>query len=245
MNKYGLLGKSLSHSFSKSFFDDFFLKNKIDAEFVTVEIDEIEKVNEVFNQQFSGLTVTIPYKEAIMPYLDELSEEAKLIGAVNVVKFVGSKKVGYNSDVFGFHQSIKPFLTNKHERALILGSGGASKAVSFVLKSLGIDVIYGVRNPQKSDEYSLESINNHMLNACKVVVNCTPVGTFPKVNESIGIPFDFLTDDHLVIDLIYNPPKSLFLNKAEISGATILNGETMLREQALRAWDIWNESPSK
>lgn len=244
MNRYGLLGKSLTHSFSKSFFDDFFLKNKIEAEFVNIEMNDIEAINDVFNQHFLGLTVTIPFKEVILPYLDELSDEARQIGAVNVVQFVGDQKIGCNSDAFGFHQLIKPFLMNKHERALILGSGGASKAVSFVLKSLGVDVIYGVRTPEKPGEYSLESVNNYMLNACKVIVNCTPVGTFPNVSECIDIPFNALTDDHLVIDLIYNPAKTLFLEKAENAGATILNGETMLREQALKAWDIWNESQS-
>lgn len=240
MKKFGLVGKSLGHSFSKTFFEEFFRKNSIDAEFVNVEIDSIDKIKAVFEQDFTGLTVTIPYKEAIISFLDELSVEAKEIGAVNVIQFEKGKTIGHNSDAYGFKQSIKPFLTNLHERALILGTGGASKAIAYVFKSIGLDVIYCSRNPLGPMEFSYESINEHMLNACKVVVNCTPVGTFPNVDEVLPFPFDELTPDHLVIDLIYNPKKTKFLYEAEKHGATILNGESMLKEQALKAWEIWN-----
>ena len=240
MRKYGLLGKTLNYSFSKRFFEDYFQKNNIDARFDNYEIPSIDSIDEVFAQNLSGLTVTIPYKEAIIQLLDSISDEAKAIGAVNVVQFKDGQMVGHNTDAFGFHQSIKPFLTFHHERALILGTGGAAKAVAHVFRSLGIDVIFCSRNPQGRNQFLYSEINEHMLNACKVIVNCTPLGTFPNVDECIEIPFNHLTAEHLVIDVVYNPPKSEFLIRSEIAGATILNGESMLRHQALRAFEIWN-----
>ncbi|MCE2682720.1 MAG: shikimate dehydrogenase family protein [Flavobacteriia bacterium] len=240
MRKYGLLGKTLNYSFSKRFFEEYFEKNDIDARFDNYEIPSMDSVDEVFAQNLSGLTVTIPYKEAIIPFLDSVSDEAKAIGAVNVIQFKHGQKVGHNTDAFGFHQSIKPFLTFHHERALILGTGGAAKAVAHVFRSLGIDVIYCSRIPQGRNQFSYSEINEHMLNACKVIVHCTPLGTFPNVDEYISIPFNHLTTEHLVIDLVYNPPKSELLTRAEKAGATILNGESMLRHQALRAFEIWN-----
>lgn len=241
MKSYGLVGKTLGYSFSKTFFEEYFKKNSIDAEFNNYEIDRIELISDVFTKDISGLTITIPYKEAIIPYLDELSTEAKAIGAVNVVQFKEQKKIGHNTDAFGFKQSIKPFLTNLHERALVLGTGGASKAITYVFRSIGIDVIFLSRNPNGPKEFSYDELNEHMVKACKVVVNCTPIGTFPNVDECIDFPFEFLTKDHLVVDLIYNPAKTKFLQCAEKNGATILNGESMLKEQALKAWAIWNE----
>jgi shikimate dehydrogenase len=240
MRNYGLLGKTLNYSFSKKFFEDFFEKHHLEAHFENYEIPSIENVAEVFTLSVNGLAVTIPYKETIIPYLDVLSEEAKEIGAVNVVQFKDGQKIGHNTDAFGFHQSIKPFLTFHHERALILGTGGASKAVAHVFRSLGIDVLFCSRDPKGRNQFPYSEVNNHMLNACKVIVNCTPLGTFPNVDECIELPFEYLTEDHLVIDLVYNPPKSLFLQRAEAAGATILNGESMLRHQALKAFEIWN-----
>mgnify|MGYP002632018210 CR=1 FL=1 len=241
MKTYGLIGEKLDYSFSKTFFDDYFNKNSVDAAFINLEIPTIDSITEVFKKDISGLTVTIPYKETIIPFLDEITSEAKEIGAVNVIQFKDGKRIGHNSDAYGFQQSIKPFLTNLHERALILGTGGASKAVAHVFKSIGIDVIFCSRNPSGPKEFSYDLLNEHMVNACKVIVNCTPIGTFPNVDESIDFPFQFLTKDHLVVDLIYNPAKTKFLQKAEEVGATILNGESMLKEQALKAWEIWNE----
>ena len=241
MKIYGLLGQSLGYSFSKSFFEEYFRKNAIEACYSNFELQSLATLNEVFQSNLSGLNVTIPYKESILPFLDDLSLEAREIGAVNVVKFLNGKKIGYNTDAYGFQQSIKPFLTNKHERALILGTGGASKAVTFVLKSIGIDVIYCSREPKSSNEFLYSEINEHMLNACKVIVNCTPIGTFPNTEDMVAFPFEWLTSDHLVVDLIYNPSKTKFLQKAEENGAVILNGESMLKEQSLKAWEIWNE----
>lgn len=239
----GLLGKSLSHSFSKPFFEAYFASNQLNATYSNFEIETIEHVSTVFAVEgLTGFNVTIPYKEAILPFLDELSPEAKEIGAVNTVKIVNGKKIGYNTDAFGFQQSIKPFLTNLHEKALVLGTGGASKAVAYVLKNIGIDVLYVTRNPSNSNEFSYEQINEYMLKACKLVVNTTPVGTFPNIEESPAFPFEFLSNEHLVVDLIYNPAETLFLKSAKEAGATILNGESMLKEQALKSWQIWNSN---
>lgn len=237
--KYGLIGKSLGHSFSKSFFENYFEKNEIDSSYSNIELESIQDFKSIDNS-FNGFNVTIPYKESIIPFLDELSEEAKAIGAVNVVQFIDGKKVGHNTDAFGFHQSIKPFLTNKHERAMILGTGGASKAVSFVLNKLGLNVIFISRNPSEENEFNYDDINEHMINACKLIVNTTPVGTFPDINDCVLFPFEHLTQDHLVIDLIYNPIKTSFLNQAENNDASIINGETMLKQQALKSLQIWN-----
>jgi len=238
--KFALLGKTLGHSFSKKFFTEHFAKTAIEATYENIELADISDVKNVLTQDFNGFNVTIPFKESIIPFLDELSPEAKVIGAVNTVKLVNGKAIGYNTDAFGFQQSIKPFLTNLHDRALILGTGGASKAVAFVLKNIGIDVLYVSRNPSKPNEFSYTDINEYMLSACKLIVNTTPIGTFPNITESPIFPYQFLTAEHLVVDLIYNPSETLFLHQAKQAGATILNGESMLKEQALKSWEIWN-----
>lgn len=238
--KFALLGKTLSHSFSKLFFTEHFTKIGIEASYTHIELAEISDVENLLKENFSGFNVTIPYKESIIPYLDELSPEAKVIGAVNTIAFRNGKSIGYNTDAFGFQQSIKPFLTNLHEKALILGTGGASKAVAFILKNIGIDVLYVSRNPSKPIEFSYSDINEHMLRACKLIIKTTPVGTFPSITECPSFPFQHLTSEHLVVDLIYNPAETLFLQHAKQSGATILNGESMLKEQALKSWEIWN-----
>ena len=238
--KFGLLGRKLGHSFSEAFFTRYFEEKGIDAVYSNYEIDSIEQIQEVFMHELSGLNVTVPYKESVIPFLDELSPEATAIGAVNVIKFADGKRIGHNSDAFGFHQSIKPFLLNVHERALILGTGGASKAVKYVFQQIGLDVIQISRTPSGEKEFGYDEINEHMVRACKVIVNCTPVGMYPDTNTCIPFPFEFLTSEHLVVDLIYNPEKTVFLEKAEQNGATILNGASMLKEQALRAWEIWN-----
>lgn len=239
MKQYGLLGKTLKHSFSKSFFTDFFNENGIDAVYQNFELQSKEEIPALLKQPLFGLNVTIPYKETIIPFLDELSSEASAIGAVNCVQFNNGKTIGHNTDAYGFHQSIKPFLTNKHERAIIFGTGGASKAVVYVLKQIGIDCIFISRNPTEENQFPYSEINEYMLNACKLIVNCTPIGMFPNVNETIDLPYEQLTNEHLVVDLIYNPKKTVLLQKSEIAGAQILNGETMLKQQALKAWEIW------
>lgn len=239
---FGLIGKTLKHSFSQSFFTDFFQQNGINASYENFELQSKDGIRELLQKPLSGLNVTIPYKEAVLEFLDELSPEAATIGAVNCIQFKDGKTIGHNTDAYGFHQSIKPFLTNKHERAMILGTGGASKAVVYILKQIGIDCIFISRNPDGENQFSYSDINEHMLNACKLIVNCTPVGMYPDVEACIDLPFEFLTPEHLVVDLIYNPLKTRLLKKSEASGAQVLNGETMLKQQALMAWKIWSET---
>lgn len=242
MPEFGLVGKRLGHSFSKHYFEEKFQKEGLDYTFENFELSDIKEIQRVFSiPDLKGFSVTIPYKEAIIPFLDSLSEEAKAIGAVNCVRLADGQKTGYNTDAFGFHQMIKPFLTNEHERAIILGTGGASKAVSYVLKNIGLDVLWISRNPGKEKEFAYEAINEHMLRACKVIVNCTPVGTFPNIADSLPFPFQHLTDKHLCIDLIYNPEETVFLRESRLHGATTLNGLSMLKEQANKAWEIWNK----
>lgn len=242
MPEYGLIGKRLDYSFSKAFFTAFFEQNGLGCRYENIELDSLENIGTILKSgRYSGLNVTIPYKEEIIPFLDELSPEAREIGAVNTIAFRDGRTIGHNTDAFGFHQSIKPFLNNKHERALVLGSGGASKAVVHVLKKIGLDVLLISRSPQGEKEFSYSEINLHMINACKLIVNCTPVGTYPDIDEKPELPTEFIGPEHLVADLVYNPEKTRLLREAEAKGALILNGHSMLREQALQAWKIWNE----
>jgi shikimate dehydrogenase len=240
MKTYGLIGKTLGYSFSKSFFERYFIENEIGAQFLNFELGAIGDISVVFEQQIGGLSVTIPYKESIIPFLDELSIEAKVIGAVNCIQFKDGLKIGHNTDAYGFQQSIKPFLTNQHERALIFGTGGASKAIAYVLKNLGIDVLFISRDPKGEKQFSYEEVNQHMLKACKLLVNCTPVGTLDYKESQFELPFEFLSEEHLVVDLVYNPPMTDLLIRSKQHGAIVLNGESMLKHQALRSWKIWN-----
>lgn len=238
---YGLIGKTLAHSFSVSFFKDYFKKNKIDAQYSNFELKAIDEIQSIFNQNLSGLNVTFPYKESVIPYLDRLDYSAAQIGAVNVIAFENGEKVGYNTDAYGFAQSIKPFLTFEHERALIFGTGGASKAVAHVFKQIGLDVFYISRNGLEANGvFTYEDINSHMLHACKVLVNCTPVGTFPNTTDCIVLPFEHLTPAHLVIDLVYNPVETELMKRAKKQGATVMNGLSMLQHQALKSYEIWS-----
>jgi len=241
MKVYGLVGKTLQHSFSADFFSDYFVTENIVAKYQNFELAAIEDIQSVFDLKPAGLNVTIPYKESVIPFLDELDPIAEKIGAVNTIVFDGDKKIGYNTDAFGFKQAIKPFLNNQHERALIFGTGGAAKAVESVLKEIGVDVIFISRDPLgKNKHFNYSEVNLQMLNACKLMVNCTPVGTFPNSADYLPLPYEGIGKDHLVIDLIYNPKKSMFLQKAESQGATIMNGEGMLKAQAMKSWSLWN-----
>jgi shikimate dehydrogenase len=241
MRKFGLIGKTLGHSFSKQFFEKKFSTEAIAATFENIELATISEVKTVLTAGFSGLSVTVPYKTAIIPFLDELSVEAQAIGAVNSIGFENGKAIGYNTDAHGFHQSIKPFLTNQHERALIIGTGGAAKAVAYVLQQIGLNVVFVARNPQGENEFPFESLNEHMVHACKLIVHCTPVGTFPNNSECVPFPFASLSKEHLCVDLIYNPAETSFLAQSKAAGATILNGYSMLQEQAIKSWSIWNK----
>ena len=170
-----------------------------------------------------------------------MDEAAKIVGAVNTVKILEGKTVGFNTDVFGFRQMIKPYLKSNHQRAIILGTGGASKAVQYVLSELDISVLLVSRAPKDEYTFGYADINEHMINGCGLVINCTPVGMYPRIDECLEIPFQFANSEHLFIDLIYNPEETLFLRKAKEQGATILNGKVMLQQQAEKSWQIWND----
>lgn len=247
MEKYGLIGYPLKHSFSKSFFNEKFSSENINAEYVNFEISDIKKFKDVIakNPDLKGLNVTIPYKEQIIPYLDGLSTDAKEIGAINVIKFTKDNKgksqlIGYNSDIIGFTQSIQPLLLSHHKRALILGTGGASKAVFHGLQKLGIESKY-VSRTAKFGMFTYEDLTQEILDEYKIIVNCTPVGMYPLVDECPDIPYKYLTPEHLLYDLLYNPNTTLFMKKGEEMGAVTKNGLEMLLLQAFAAWDIWNK----
>lgn len=244
MESYGLIGYPLSHSFSKKYFTEKFAKEKIlDCEFNAFPIEKIELLPQLIkdNQTLKGLSVTIPYKESVIPFLDELDATAKKIGAVNCIKIAEGKLKGYNTDAFGFRQSIKPFLESHHERALILGTGGASKAVYHVLKEIGIDCYFVTRNKTDENQFTYEEVNENMLNAFKLIINATPLGMFPNIDSCPAIPYQFISSSHLLYDLVYNPDETEFLKKGKIKRATIVNGFSMLQHQAEEAWRIWNK----
>lgn len=241
MINYGLIGRQLGHSFSKDFFTEKFIQENIEAEYHNFEFQEIGEVKSLLDRKdIKGLNVTIPYKQSIIPFLDEISEEAQVIGAVNTICFKNGKAIGHNTDAFGFARSIKPFLKNTHHRALILGTGGASKAVAHVLENIGLDVLYVSRNPQDEEHFGYSAINSFMVQACGLIVNTTPVGMHPNEGDMPNFPTEYLSKDHLVVDLIYNPDKTKFLQEAEKQGAEIMNGLSMLKEQALKAYELWN-----
>lgn len=246
MQKYGLIGYPLGHSFSKNFFNQKFESEHIDAQYVNFEIPNIKEFKDVlkYNPDLHGLNVTIPYKEQVIPYLDGLDEDARLIGAVNVIKFshgfLGKTKlIGYNSDVIGFKRSIEPLLKPSHRRALILGTGGASKAVFHGLKKLAVEPVFVSRTAKEGcltyGELTREIIDQHTI-----IVNTTPLGMFPNVDSCPDIPYEWLTPDHLLYDLLYNPDETLFMKKGKERGATVKNGLEMLLLQAFAAWQIWN-----
>lgn len=241
VKQFGLVGQTLKHSFSQTYFTEKFQTESIHATYHNYELSEIGEIRELLNSDLKGFNVTIPYKTSILPYLDAIRGAAAEIGAVNTVKKEGNAWIGYNTDVFGFKQMIKPYFKSHHERAMILGTGGASKAVAYVLQQLGADIIYISRQPKGDDEFSYEDVNENMIRFNGIIVNTTPVGTWPNIQASPALPYQFLTNNHLVIDLIYNPEETVFLKRAREQGAVILNGKTMLHQQAEEAWRIWNQ----
>ena len=247
MQKYGLIGYPLKHSFSIGFFNEKFKSEGIDAEYVNFEIPEINDFMEVIeeNPNLCGLNVTIPYKEQVIPFLDELDRDTAKIGAVNVIKIIRTPKrkiklVGYNSDIIGFSQSIQPLLQPYHKKALILGAGGSSKAIYHGLKNLGIDSVF-VSRTKKEGMLTYEELTPEVMAEHTVIVNCTPVGMYPKVDFCPAIPYELLTPNHLLYDLLYNPNITLFMKKGEEHGAVTKNGLEMLLLQAFAAWEIWNK----
>lgn len=243
---FALVGKNISHSFSKSYFTEKFKDmNLNNYQYVNFDLDGIEFFPNIYKQNknsLKGLNITIPYKEEIIPYLDKISKKAKKIGAINVVKI--DKKgylKGYNTDEYGFKKSITPLLKKHHKKALILGTGGASKAILYALKKLKIKSKFVSRNPKKED-FSYKMLSEKILKEYTIIINCTPLGTFPCVKNYPKIPYQFITEKHLLYDLVYNPNKTKFLIKGEKKGAVIKNGLEMLELQAEKAWKIWSEN---
>jgi shikimate dehydrogenase len=243
----GLIGKSLSHSFSKSYLEEKFIKeNKSDFLYTNFDLENLDTFPElVLKHHLSGLNVTKPYKESVIPFLNELDVTAKEIGAVNCIKISWENDTpylkGYNTDYYGFAQSIKPFLEPIHQKALILGTGGASKAIAYALKNVGVDFYYVTTGEKKAANYfHYSELNEYVLNAFKLIVNCTPLGMYPKTDVCPEIPFQYLTAEHLLYDLIYNPEESLFLQRGKAQGAVTINGLNMLKLQADKAWEIWH-----
>jgi len=247
MQKYGLVGYPLKHSFSIGYFNEKFSSEKIEAEYINFEIPDINNFPEIIqaNPNLHGLNVTIPYKEKVIPYLDELDKQTAAIGAVNVIKIIRNKGgkpklIGYNSDIIGFTQSIQPLLQSHHKKALILGTGGASKAVFHGLKNLGIEAKF-VSRTARFGMLTYEELNAEIIKEYTVIVNCTPVGMYPKVDACPDIPYEAITSEHLLYDLLYNPNITLFMKKGEVKGAVTKNGLEMLLLQAFAAWEIWQK----
>lgn len=248
MKTFGLIGYKLGHSFSKGFFTEKFEKENLkDCEYVNFELDIINEFPGIFDQKknICGLNCTIPYKQQIMQYLDEIDAEAAAIGAVNTVKVIdqAGKRIlkGYNTDLYGFEHSIRPMLDDKHTKALILGTGGASKAVKFFFEKAGISYVSVTsREALQKNEIHYAHIDAGLMKNYPVIVNATPLGMFPKVETFPDIPYDLITPNHILYDLVYNPLETEFLKKGKEKGAKTKNGLEMLHLQALRAWEIWN-----
>lgn len=249
MDTYGLIGFPLKHSFSAKFFAEKFHREGIDAEYLNFEIEDIHEIRRVilFHQHMKGLNVTIPYKEKVLPFLHDISPEAEKIGAVNAIKVDRKpgdmyfyRLTGYNTDYIGFRDSLSPLLNPAvHRKALILGTGGASKAVAQALQDLNIDWQYVSRTPQ-GNRLTYDMLTPEIMSTHQLIVNASPVGTFPHSDACPDIPYQLLTADHLLYDLVYNPEETLFLKKGKSQETVTKNGREMLEIQAAAAWEIWN-----
>jgi shikimate dehydrogenase len=250
---FGLVGKNIDYSFSKKHFTEkFSAEHFTNCEYQNFDIDAIESFHDIIknNPNLRGLNVTIPYKEIVIPFLDQLSEKAAKIGAVNVIRFKKNGILkGYNSDCYGFKKALQPLLQPHHKTALILGTGGSAKAVAFALEELDINYTFVSRkasDPSDSELANLKAIDYNRINATtfdnyQIVINCTPLGTSPNIKECPEIPYEYFTDKHIAFDLIYNPEETQFLKKAKKKGAITKNGQEMLVFQAEKAWKIWGK----
>jgi shikimate dehydrogenase len=245
MRLFGLIGYPLTHSFSKDYFGEKFKREAVeDCRYENFQLANIKELSKIIGDHtdLEGLNVTIPYKESVLSFLDEKNELVTQTGACNCIKIVNRKLVGFNTDIIGFERSLFSKLPSGYKNALILGTGGAAKAVEFVLKKNQIHyTCVSRRHSQNSITY--EELTPSVLEKNRLIINTTPVGMYPKINEVLPLPFEVITPNHLLFDLIYNPPKTLFLKKGEERGATIQNGYEMLVYQAEESWKIWNQSP--
>lgn len=239
--QFGLVGKGIGYSFSKTYFQKKFIENKIftNYNYKNFDIENISEIEEIFEiKNLAGLNITIPYKEKVIPYLNELTATAQQIGAVNTVVFKNKKTVGHNTDIVGFENALKLFIGTSSKKALVLGSGGASKAVKFVLKKNKIDLITVSRNPKKN-EMNYDDINQKMINNYPLIINCTPLGTKPKIEEAPNIPYNYIGPENYLFDLIYNPIETKFMRIGLEKGAKVCNGYHMLIQQAEASWKLW------
>ncbi len=241
--KFGLIGKNISYSFSKSFFNEKFERENLkDCTYENFDFQDISELPILLknNPNINGMNVTIPYKEAIIPYLNKLSKKASKIGAVNVVKISKKGKLkGYNSDCYGFKKALQPLLQKHHKKALILGTGGASKGVAFALEELGIEYAF-VSRSGNSNTIPYDKIDQNTFDEYQIFINASPVGTFPNIEECPDLPYQFFTKNHIAFDLIYNPEVTEFLKRANEKESQTKNGYDMLVFQAEKSWDIWN-----
>jgi shikimate dehydrogenase len=246
MRKFGLIGYPLSHSFSKKFFTEKFRDEQIDrCEYELYPIENIDLFADLLanDQELTGINVTIPYKVQVLPFLDEMDEAAKEIGAVNCISIqkngIERKLVGYNTDAYGFEESLKPLLETHHRKALIFGDGGAAKAIKYVLNKLGISYLVVTRKPT-SDSILYDAVDEALLLEYTVLVNTTPLGMSPHIDTYPDIPYQYLTEKHVGYDLVYNPDRTFFLKQIADKGGKVKNGLEMLHLQAIRSWEIWN-----
>jgi shikimate dehydrogenase len=245
MNRLGLIGKDISYSFSKGYFATKFEVQKLPFTYENFDLKHISEFKQLFtkNHGIVGFNVTIPYKEAIIPHLDSLNKKARKIGAVNTITIDKDGLLkGYNTDCYGFKKSITPFLKSHHTKALILGTGWASKAIAYTLKKLNIKFDYISRTKKPGVKFTYETLTSEILSTYTIVINCTPIGTYPNVDDCPNIPYDGITNKHLLYDLIYNPTETKFLKLGKSKGAKICNGLKMLEYQAEKAWKIWNSN---
>lgn len=243
--KYGLVGRAISYSFSRSFFAEKFKTENLPHTYVNFDLQTIAELADILKTtpNLKGLNVTIPYKEEVIPTLNSLDKKARKIGAVNTIKITNNKKTkGYNTDYYGFKNSIKPLLNQHHKKALILGTGGASKAVAYTLKKLKIKFEYVSRSKKEGVKFLYSDLTKDLITQYTIIINCTPIGTFPNVDACPDIPYNGITEHHILYDLIYNPKQTKFLSYGTDKKATTINGLEMLKLQAEKSWQIWNKS---